>query len=624
MPDFIVGSQTFSLRPTDVVGKGGEADIYLKGREAFKIFKTPSHPDLAGQPEAQVAARARLAEHQHKLAAFPHGLPARVIAPRELVRDTKGLIAGYKMPFLDHAEVLYRYGERSFRDQGITDETAVAVLADLHRTVEGIHTKGVVIGDFNDLNVLVREREAYVIDADSMQFGPYTTQVFTAKFVDPLICDPTLRAPVMVRPHTADTDWYAYLVMVMQVLLYVGPYGGVHVPQDPTKRVPPDARALARLTVFDPEVRYPKPARHYSTLPDALLDHFHKVFEQDVRGMPDRSLVEGLRFTTCTKCGSVHARSVCPSCMHVTKTMEKEVHTGSVSATKIFSSDGPILFAVSQLGALRYLYHEGGTYKREGGRTVLTAPLDHNVRFRIRGTDTVFARDTQAVVLAADGSQHSISVDAYGHLPLVDATSSRLFYAEGTVLKRTGDLGLDYPERVGDILPNQTLFWAGETLGFGFYRAAELSNFFVWNVQHKGLNDSVAVPPIRGQLIDATCVSSDSHIWFFTSTKEGQQTVNRCFLISETGVVLGTAEAVPGDGSWLGSFRGALALGDFLLAPTDEGVVRVKLHAGTLVVEKEYRDTKRFVDADSRLFASREGLLVVGRYDIWRLVLGTP
>src|SRR3989344_8495253 len=107
--------QSIVLRPSDVVGKGGEADIYRKGRNAFKVFKSPSHSDLSGSPVLQQEARERIAEHQKKLPAFPRNLPGRVITPLGLLRNAKGAIVGYEMRYMDNGEVLLRYGERSFR-----------------------------------------------------------------------------------------------------------------------------------------------------------------------------------------------------------------------------------------------------------------------------------------------------------------------------------------------------------------------------------------------------------------------------------------------------------------------------------------------------------------------------
>ena len=112
---------------------------------------------------------------------------------------------------------------------------------------------------------------AYLIDADSFQFGPFLCRVFTARFVDPLLCVPDATQLLLHQPHTAASDGYAYTVMLMQCLLFVGPYGGVYRPKDPAHRVPHEARPLHRMTIFHPEVQYPKPAIPYGTLPDELL-----------------------------------------------------------------------------------------------------------------------------------------------------------------------------------------------------------------------------------------------------------------------------------------------------------------------------------------------------------------
>src|SRR3989344_2065465 len=625
MPEYFLPNRSVTLRPADVVGKGGEADIYRKGGEAYKVFKSPSHPDLVGSPMLQKEARERIAEHQKKLPAFPKNLPSRIASPGELLLDKNGGIVGYQMEFIENGEVLLRYGERSFREQGISDDDVRVIFMDLHKTVCAAHAVHFSFGDFNDLNVLITGKEAQIIDADSGQFGRFMARMFTTKFVDPLICDPKENVPLMIRPHSPETDWYAYLVMLMQSLLFVGPYGGVYRPKDQSMQVPHDGRPLKRITVFNHEVRYPKPARPYKILPDELLGYFERTFVNDARGVPPLSLVENLRFTTCSTCGMVHARGQCPECAGVTPVMVKEIHTGTVKGTKVFEAFGSILFAAMQDGHLRFLYYTRGAYKREDDRTVVEAPLDPNTRFRIRGADTLLARGRQCFVFEGKGSHiapSGISVDSYGLLPLIDANGANLFFVEGGGLYRSSELGGAYREKVGDVLPNQTLFWVGDALGFGFYRAAELSNFFVFRPDHRGINDSVNVPGIRGQLVDSTCVFGHDRIWFFTVSQEGNSAVNRCFLVDAQGALLGSAVGTPGDGSWLGKIRGACAARDFLLVPTDDGVVRVALTGNSLGVVKEYPDTHRFVDAEAHLFISNEGLTVVRRHDIWRLVIG--
>lgn len=186
--DIFINGKKWRLDPRRVIGKGGEADIYDIGKgQALKLFKAPEHPDFAMDSCARQTAQERIAEHQKKLRQFPRNLPPKVIAPQGLATDAKGQkIVGYTMPLLGNAEVLLRYGERAFRESGgIEGNQVVAILRDLHATVEAIHRAGAVIGDFNDLNVLVPhgETQAFVIDADSFQFAPFLCRVFTARFL---------------------------------------------------------------------------------------------------------------------------------------------------------------------------------------------------------------------------------------------------------------------------------------------------------------------------------------------------------------------------------------------------------------------------------------------------------
>jgi hypothetical protein len=625
MPEFYLGPKAVTLRPTHIVGSGGEADIYRLGNsDAYKVFKPPTHQDFSGSPALQNDARERIAEHQRKLPALmalAPRMPAKVPLPLDLLRDKTGLVVGYKMNFIDQAEVLLRYGERGFRDQGVPDEVVKDLFVDLHKTVDAAHKAGFVFGDFNDLNVLAQGRACYVIDSDSGQFGSYVSRMFTGKFVDPLICDPKATVPVMTKPHSPDTDWYAYVVMLMQCLLFVGPYGGVYRPADLKKQVPHDARPLRRITIFDKEIRYPKPARHFSILPDDLLQYFDQTFAKDKRGTPPLPLIERLRFTTCSKCGKVHMRGACPECVGITAPMVKEVHTGTVSATKVFETGGQILFAAMQRGRLRYLYHEGGAYRRDGGSTVVAAPLEPRVRYRIHGDTTLMASTGQCLVFDGSGARESITVDSYRLLPLIDANAERIFWAQNGALMRSSPLGVEYPDRIGDILQGQTLFWAGDELGFGFYRAAELSNFFVFRTGGRGINDSVNLPSLRGQLVDSTACLAHKRVWFMASTQEQGKAINRCHLLDEHGVHLGSAEGAPGDGSWLGSLRGKCAAGHFLLAPTDDGIVRAVPNNGALEVDREFRDTQRFVNAGSHLFIGDDGVYVVERDVIWKLTI---
>jgi len=169
-----------------------------------------------------------------------------------------------------------------------------------------------VIGDCNDLNVLVDGRRVHLIDIDSYQFGGFRCPMFSERFVDPRLCDSQLLVPVL--PHDEASDWFAFAAMAFRTLLGVGPWGGVHQPAAAALRVPPTQRALKRLSVLAGDVLYPRAARPVATLPDELVAVFRAIFERDQRGVFPRVELERLHLRACTTCGEEHGRVRCPAC----------------------------------------------------------------------------------------------------------------------------------------------------------------------------------------------------------------------------------------------------------------------------------------------------------------------
>jgi H/ACA ribonucleoprotein complex subunit 3 len=637
MATVVIGGKKLKLDPTNAIGKGGEADVYDLGNGTVaKVFKGPHHPDLLTQPEKD-AAIARIAEHQLKLPAFPQNLPLNVVAPNSkghpLVLDPKGPIVGYVMDFLAKGEVLLRYGERQFR-QNVPQPNINKIFLNMHTTISGIHKSGVVIGDFNDLNVMVVGTDAFFIDADSMQFGPYQCHVFTAKFVDPVLCAPDKM--MLVKPHNSLSDWYAYNVMLFQSLLFVGPYGGVYKPADKTKKMGNDRRPLNRITVFHPEVQYPKPANRLDTLPDDLLHYFVQVFEKDQRGEFPRLLLEQLEWITCKDCGLVHAKTICPACGQ--KGIGKVVQTvrirGTVTATTVFKTTGTILYASVQNGKLRWLYHDGADFRRDGDMSVTGGTPENGMRYRINGDRTIIGRGANMITLDPSNPPERKSVDRLGNTPVIGGTGNTRLWIEDGVLMRDSRLG--YPEKVGDVLKGQTQFWTGEKFGFGYYRAGDFYGAFVFPTINGVLNNTVNLPPIQGQIIDADCAFSDDLCWFFVKAQTGGRTINKVFVVSDSGKLIGQDETEDGDGTWLGTLRGkcAVAIRDnsgkvvknFLMASTDDGIVRVELSNGVPAVTKEFPDTEPFVKAGDHLFPAYDqghvsGIFVVNRHEVTRLKL---
>ena len=148
--------------------------------------------------------------------------------------------------------------------------------------------------------------------------------------------------------------------------------------------------------------------------------------------------------------------------------------TGGLAVTEIFRSDGQIVGAASDgAGGLEVVVWTGGGFYREHGRGILDGSPDPRLRMRLSGGRTVFGRGSQLLVLGRGGEIESRrQVDLVGGLPAFDTNRKHLFWVDRGRLFREGDLG---DEPVGDVLAGQTRFWAGDTFGYGFYRAGGLA-----------------------------------------------------------------------------------------------------------------------------------------------------
>ncbi|UBF26615.1 hypothetical protein K9N68_00960 [Kovacikia minuta CCNUW1] len=632
--DVYVNGKKIRADPKRAIGKGGEADVFDIGQgKALKLFKQPHHPDYQGLPNEQQTARDRLQLQQQKLPQFPRNLPDRVIAPEELAKDKASkIIYGYTMPFLNGTEILLRYGERSFRQAGISQQQVVQIFQDLHDTVSKLHFAGVVIGDFNDLNVLIEGTKAYLIDADSFQFGAFPCQMFTARFVDPLLCNRQATQPILQQAHNANSDWYAFAVMLMQCLLFVDPYGGVYKPKDVSQQIPQAARSLHRITIFHPEVRYPKPAIPYKVLPDELLHYFQQVFEQDKRGEFPRSLLNNLNWRICQSCGLEHARSVCPECRSLEDAAmqgrgdAERIVQGNVTVTPLFTTEGVIVFAATEQGQLKWVYHDRGEFRREDGSIILNGNLNPHLRWRIQGKTTLLGYQGQVISFQPDKPPERLAVDSLGATPLFDATASHRYWIAKGQLQRDSVLGAVY---IGEVLPDQTHFWIGSNFGFGFYQAGNLRVAFVFDAEKPGIYDRVQLPPGQGQLIQMGCTFSDRYCWLFLKTQERGQIHYRCLVLRSDGTICATAEATEKDENWLtklgknqsGNPSPYCAVNDFLLACTDDGIIRVEIQQSQLVHTTTFVDTEPFVDSSCRLLTARTGLYVINHQKIQLLKL---
>lgn len=563
------------LAPTALLGQGGEAEVYdLGDGTVVKAFKPPAHPDFAGQPDVQAQVAARLAEHQRKLPAFPAGLPAQVIAPIGLAfaERAERTICGYRMPKVA-GEPLFRIGEQRWRHaEGATAADVLPLVRELEGAVTALHAAGVVLGDFNDLNVLVERaahaRRLHLIDADSYQFAGFACTMFSERFLDPRLCKDQL---VPVAPHDRESDWFAFHVMALRTLLLVGPWGGVYRPADPAARCAPDARPLRRISIFHPEVVLPRGALPPAALPDELRAHFAAVFRGDRAGPPPRRLFAELRFVRCATCGAEHGHPRCPAC----------VASVAVAAPPA----GP-----TQLGKLS------------------VRPVHPRVFFH-----------------ESAGLAKRVEEWPAGYEPPLSPAAPQLpeAWMQRSALWRGTKRG---PVRVGGVLAGRTWAWRAPTFGCGFYRARNYTVAFTFEREHGVLDDRARLPLLPGELASAHAVLSEERAWMFLTLAHRGRLTTAALVLERSGqlaacVVDVEAAAATSEeerertAAWLAGLHGACASGRFLFGPTDAGLVRLEVTQQQLTVTRSYPETATLMCAADRLVFTDRGLLVHRRDD---------
>ena len=209
------------------IGSGGEANIYtvqINSELVAKVYHQP-HGDYARKLAFMVA----------NPPVDPLAKEGRVSIAwaTELVTDL-GLVVGFLMPKLDtsKAKPIFQYYNPSERRKESPTFSYVSLLRtarNLARAVRSVHSRGYVIGDVNESNVLVAE-DAIVtlVDTDSFQVNDGTT-VYRCTVGKPEYTPPELQG-VSFRDvdRSVEHDLFGLGVLIYQLLMEgTHPFGGV-------------------------------------------------------------------------------------------------------------------------------------------------------------------------------------------------------------------------------------------------------------------------------------------------------------------------------------------------------------------------------------------------------------
>ena len=602
MKTVVVDGQSYRIDDEDprvFLDGGGEADVYwfTPSSEFLRRHGDNRYIVKIIRPATTKAQQRAARERQEKLPGFPPGKLHNVAVPVAIAYDTAQQVIGYVMVLVPDGVQLIKFKNRNFREKrSITFGHIMRIFTNLHDRVSALHARGIVIGDFNDKNVLVTpDLNVWLIDADSFQYGKWACPTFTEAFVDPNIIAPhPTRANALkkIGPHSRDTDWYAFAVMLFQLLVGVHPYtAGFYRPEPGERPLSEINRIHKRISVFHPRVTPPPGvATPFDSLPDTIVQCFRAIFEQGQRGIIPRQLLNDAA-TTQSAPG--------------TATPPPQPKPQSTSRT--------ILAVALQGGRPQYVTYESGAYRREGGQVIWATARDPRITAIPAGSRTVMASGETFVVF--DGARHSATTKTqvtFGRTT-VAANSRYLYWLRGSELVR--DVGHGGIVTIGKIAANSTSVWVGERFGLTLVQAGIFSKVLTFT-ERVGSFHSLTLPPGFGSVIDAQCVVGDDLAWLTLSTQSGGRVVNRCFVIDAGAQQRATAEATQDDGTWLGSFTPAAhAAGSKLIVPVPRtGIVRVGIMGEQARQELTYPGSSALVpnkDTSVGLTYSSAGILHV-------------
>jgi serine/threonine protein kinase len=244
------------LKNSDFVSSGGEGKIYKKGRFGYKIYTDPKKII----PQNKVEELLKIKN-------------PNIITPIGLVCDSRGKPIGYEMNYVANTYPLCSFFTLAFKKRNnITQEMTLDLIMKIQKTIEFIHSQGVLIVDLNEMNFLIDKKfkEVYFIDVDSYQTKSYPATAIMDSIKD---------------RHSSTfnemTDWFSFGILSFQMFIGIHPYKGKH----PTLKTF-DERMRYNIPVFHKDVSYPKVCLPFDVIPDAYREWYKAIFYRGERIAP--------------------------------------------------------------------------------------------------------------------------------------------------------------------------------------------------------------------------------------------------------------------------------------------------------------------------------------------------
>lgn len=262
MKVFIQGKGSASLTKVNFLASGGQADIYVNGQTAYKIYSNKSFIIPSGKIKELSALTFK-----------------NIVKPEDILLDQDNNILGYTMQYVKDTYNLCQLFPRAFRDRNSLDnQTVLNLIRRLQDTVRHCHDNKILIVDLNELNFLVAKdfKEIFAIDCDS-----YKTPSYPATAIMDSIRDHQVKN----NKFTENSDWYSFAIIIFQMMVGIHPYKGNH-----TTYKTLDERMDNNISVLNKDVKVPKVCLDFNIIPQAYKSWFKAVFDEGKRLAPPSDL----------------------------------------------------------------------------------------------------------------------------------------------------------------------------------------------------------------------------------------------------------------------------------------------------------------------------------------------
>ena len=257
----LIGGQKVNLTDADYIAQGGQGVVYLKNNAIFKIYHDPK----------QLIPEDKMDELQ-----VLDGLTNVVIPSKSIYDPANNQRIGFGMRYIKDTEFLCKLFVANFKAQNkISPQMIVSLVKNMQETLIAIHQKGVIVGDYNEMNFLVDKGFSipYYIDTDSYQTPSYKCNA---------IMDSVRDRTLPMGDFTEFSDWYSWAIVTFQLYTGIHPYKGKH----PNYKMNDlDGRMTDNISVFDKDVAVPKFV-NFTGIPKAHLEWYKKVFIDGERSIP--------------------------------------------------------------------------------------------------------------------------------------------------------------------------------------------------------------------------------------------------------------------------------------------------------------------------------------------------